>query len=153
MNLAAMRTYRPDDVVDAVIVGTGAGGAPLLAQLAAAGLKVVALEAGPNFTPERFAFDETLADEPEYSPTLDASEDRFVPPPPPPLPRPQGLRGAAWVAVLGSPIVLLVCTLVSIDLPTPVAYALVAAFLGGFTHLLLTMPQGPRDPFDDGAQV
>jgi choline dehydrogenase-like flavoprotein len=63
MNLAGMRTYREDDIVDAVIVGTGAGGAPLLARLAAAGLKVVALEAGPNFTPERFAFDETLADE------------------------------------------------------------------------------------------
>lgn len=63
MNLAGMRTYREDEVVDAVIVGTGAGGAPLLARLAAAGLKVVALEAGPNFTPERFAFDETLADE------------------------------------------------------------------------------------------
>lgn len=63
MNLAGMRSYREDDIVDAVIVGTGAGGAPLLARLAAAGLKVVALEAGPNFTPERFAFDETLADE------------------------------------------------------------------------------------------
>ena len=63
MNLAGMRTYRADDVVDAVVVGTGAGGAPLLARLAAAGLRVVALEAGPNFTPERFAFDETLADE------------------------------------------------------------------------------------------
>ncbi|WP_182177562.1 GMC family oxidoreductase [Methylobacterium radiotolerans] len=63
MNLAGMRTYRADEVVDAVVVGTGAGGAPLLARLAASGLKVVALEAGPNFTPERFAFDETLADE------------------------------------------------------------------------------------------
>jgi len=63
MNLAGMRTYRADEVVDAVVVGTGAGGAPLLARLAAAGLKVVALEAGPNFTPAHYAFDETLADE------------------------------------------------------------------------------------------
>ncbi|MCJ2013794.1 GMC family oxidoreductase [Methylobacterium sp. J-076] len=63
MNLDAMRTYSEDDTVDAVVVGTGAGGAPLLARLAAAGLRVVALEAGPNFTPSRFAFDETLADE------------------------------------------------------------------------------------------
>lgn len=63
MNLDAMRTHVQDDIVDAVIVGTGAGGAPLLARLAAAGLRVVALEAGPNFTPSRFAFDETLADE------------------------------------------------------------------------------------------
>jgi len=46
MNLDGMRTYRTDEAVDAVIVGTGAGGAPLLARLAAAGLKVVALEGG-----------------------------------------------------------------------------------------------------------
>jgi len=63
MNLDSMRRYPHDEVVDAVVIGTGAGGAPLLARLAAAGLKVVALEAGPNFDPARFAFDETLADE------------------------------------------------------------------------------------------
>ncbi len=49
----------PDEEVDAVIIGTGAGGAPLLARLAQAGLKVVALEAGPQFDPQRdFATDE-----------------------------------------------------------------------------------------------
>ena len=63
MNLEGMRTYRQDEIVDAVVIGTGAGGAPLLARLASAGLQVVALEAGPNFTPQEFAFDETLADE------------------------------------------------------------------------------------------
>ncbi len=63
MNLDSMRTYAVDDTVDAVVIGTGAGGAPVLAKLAAAGLSVVALEAGPNFRPEGFAFDETLADE------------------------------------------------------------------------------------------
>ncbi|WP_375465882.1 GMC family oxidoreductase [uncultured Methylobacterium sp.] len=63
MNLDAMRRYETEAVVDAVVIGTGAGGAPLLARLAAAGLRVVALESGPNFDPERFAFDETLADE------------------------------------------------------------------------------------------
>lgn len=63
MNLGSMRTYPEGETVDAVVIGTGAGGAPLLAKLASAGLRVVALEAGPNFTPERFAFDETLADE------------------------------------------------------------------------------------------
>lgn len=63
MKLDGMRRYGTGDVVDAVVVGTGAGGAPLLAKLAAAGLRVVALEAGPNFDPKEFAFDETLADE------------------------------------------------------------------------------------------
>ena len=49
----------PNDVVDAVVIGTGAGGAPLLARLAAAGCSVVALEAGKQWNPERdFATDE-----------------------------------------------------------------------------------------------
>lgn len=63
MKLDAMRRYATDDIVDVVVIGTGAGGAPVLARLAAAGLTVVALEAGPNFDPTQFAFDETLADE------------------------------------------------------------------------------------------
>src|SRR5687768_13189734 len=42
-----MRRYAHDEVVDAVVVGTGAGGAPVIARLASAGLRVVALEAGP----------------------------------------------------------------------------------------------------------
>ncbi|MEJ7776449.1 MAG: GMC family oxidoreductase [Sphingomicrobium sp.] len=54
-----MRRHRPRDVVDAVIIGTGAGGAPLLSRLAAAGLSVVALEAGVQWRPDRdFATDE-----------------------------------------------------------------------------------------------
>ncbi len=49
----AMRTYATGETVDAVVIGTGAGGAPLLARLAAAGLSVVALEAGRQWTPSR----------------------------------------------------------------------------------------------------
>ncbi|HEX8425583.1 GMC family oxidoreductase [Hymenobacter sp.] len=41
----------PVEEVDCVVIGTGAGGAPLLARLAMAGLKVVALEAGPRRNP------------------------------------------------------------------------------------------------------
>ena len=41
-----MRQYSTNYVVDVVVIGTGAGGAPVLARLAAAGLRVVALEAG-----------------------------------------------------------------------------------------------------------
>lgn len=45
--------------VDAVVIGTGAGGAPLLARLAQAGLSVVALEAGEFWNPAQdFATDE-----------------------------------------------------------------------------------------------
>lgn len=42
-----------------MVVGTGAGGAPLMARLAVAGMRVVALEAGPHWDPARdFATDE-----------------------------------------------------------------------------------------------
>ena len=58
MNLQGMRQYGTGDVVDAVVVGTGAGGAPLLAKLAQAGLRVVALEAGRNWDPADFPADE-----------------------------------------------------------------------------------------------
>lgn len=45
--------------IDAVVIGTGAGGAPLLARLAQAGLSVVALEAGTHWNPAQdFATDE-----------------------------------------------------------------------------------------------
>ena len=50
--------YPFDDPVDAVIIGTGAGGAPILARLAEAGLKVVALEAGKSFNYREFPTDE-----------------------------------------------------------------------------------------------
>ena len=64
MNLSAMRSYGTDEVIDAVVIGTGAGGAPLLAKLARAGMRVVALEAGRNWNPETdFATDEVAASE------------------------------------------------------------------------------------------
>ena len=51
------------DEVDCVVIGLGAGGAPLLARLAMAGLKVMALEAGPWYNPEKdFATDEKAQD-------------------------------------------------------------------------------------------
>lgn len=47
----------PTDL-DVLVIGTGAGGAPLLARLAQAGLKVAALEAGVRHPPEGVATDE-----------------------------------------------------------------------------------------------
>ncbi|WP_370582312.1 GMC oxidoreductase [Plantibacter sp. VKM Ac-2880] len=61
MNLDHMQTYELEDSVDVVVVGTGAGGAPLLARLAAQGLRVVALEAGPNHDPAESTPDEVDA--------------------------------------------------------------------------------------------
>lgn len=54
-----MQQYSLNERIDAVVVGTGAGGAPLLARLARAGLRVMALEAGQQFDPPNdFATDE-----------------------------------------------------------------------------------------------
>lgn len=54
-----MNTFSIDEIVDAVVIGTGAGGAPLLSRLAKAGLKIVALEAGDHWNATKdFATDE-----------------------------------------------------------------------------------------------
>lgn len=51
--------FSESDVVDAVVIGTGAGGGPLLWRLARSGARVVALEAGAHWQPGRdFATDE-----------------------------------------------------------------------------------------------
>lgn len=46
-----MNQFTSNETVDAIVIGTGAGGAPLLARLARAGLRVVALEAGRHWNP------------------------------------------------------------------------------------------------------
>ena len=54
-----MRQYGEDEAVDFVVIGTGAGGAPLIAGLAEGGFSVVGFDAGPWFRPlEEFASDE-----------------------------------------------------------------------------------------------
>ncbi len=58
-NTALMQRFSPEEIVDAVVIGTGAGGAPLLSRLAQAGLKLVALEAGEYWNPAKdFSTDE-----------------------------------------------------------------------------------------------
>ncbi|MGH3498107.1 MAG: GMC family oxidoreductase [Nocardioidaceae bacterium] len=50
---ADMRRFEDHDVVDAVIVGCGAGGATMAQRLTRAGWRVVALDAGPFWDPDR----------------------------------------------------------------------------------------------------
>ena len=60
----ARKTYATTGEVDVVVIGTGAGGAPVLAELAEAGLSVVAIEAGRWWDPARdFAADEVQMSE------------------------------------------------------------------------------------------
>jgi hypothetical protein len=92
-------------------------------------------------------FDEEDEDEPFLA------DERFEPPPPPPVPRTTPDRLAAWVGIFGSPAILLASLIFSISMPAFVAYLLVAGFVGGFVYLVYQMPRGPRDPWDDGAQV
>jgi choline dehydrogenase-like flavoprotein len=57
--MKVMRRYSNNEYADAVVIGTGAGGAPVIARLAKAGLKVVALEAGKSWDAQTdFATDE-----------------------------------------------------------------------------------------------
>ena len=53
--------YPPDEPVDVVVIGTGAGGAPVMAKLARAGVSVVALEAGPVVDPKQYVQDDLKA--------------------------------------------------------------------------------------------
>ena len=53
-----MQRFDGDEEVDALVIGLGAGGGPLLSRLAKAGLKCVALEAGEWHDPRDFATDE-----------------------------------------------------------------------------------------------
>ena len=61
MKPATMRHYGENEIADCVVIGTGAGGAPLLARLAQRGLRVVALEAGRHWQPAEHTPDESAA--------------------------------------------------------------------------------------------
>lgn len=58
-----IKQFSADDTVDTVVIGTGAGGAPLVAELARYGRRVVALEAGPSFNAQQYTPDEKGASE------------------------------------------------------------------------------------------
>lgn len=119
------------------------------------GERVLEDEDGPQDVAEaeaQEAYDE-LPEGPQPQAEPQEAEDRFVPPPPPPLPRPTADRLVAWLGVLGSPVVLLVSVLAGVSLPSWLAYGLVGAFVFGFGYLVVRMPRGPQDPWDDGARV
>ncbi|MGY2874572.1 hypothetical protein ACVW00_001762 [Marmoricola sp. URHA0025 HA25] len=86
---------------------------------------------------------------------LDDEDDRFVPPPAPPVPRPHGLRLAAWLGLFGVPAGVLLCIVLHVSLPSPLGFLALVWFVAGFGYLVATM-NGPEDPgggWDNGAVV
>ena len=82
---------------------------------------------------------------------IELYDEQFVPPPlpPPPVIRPE--RKVAWVGLIGSPVLLVVLSLIDYSLPAVLTGGLVVAFLASFGYLVATME--PHDPDDDGARV
>ena len=103
---------------------------------------------GPVVSPGLFR----LAGEQEAQPPPE-HEDHFVPPEPPPLPWPEPNRGLAWLALFGSPTLMLGALLLSVSLPSWITTLLGFTFIGGFVYLVATMRRGPSDGWDDGARL
>src|SRR5487761_1797370 len=85
-------------------------------------------------------------------------EEHYVPPPPPPLPNLPPIAKGAWVALFGGPGYLLVATMAGWSVPGWLVFCAVAAFIGGFTVLVLRVGDDQRvdsdeDDDDDGAVV
>jgi hypothetical protein len=86
-----------------------------------------------------------LPDEPFYR--------RVTPPPPRPLHRG---RAAAWVAVLGSPVAIMLATFLHVWLARPVLLGIALIFVAGAIYLISQLPEhGPSRPDwpDDGAAL
>ena len=89
-----------------------------------------------------------------WSPPEDEAEEHYTPPPPPPLPTLAPGAKAAWTGLFGGPGYLLVATLAGWSVPGWALFLAIAAFIGGFTVLVLRQdrPDEGSGP-DDGAVV
>jgi hypothetical protein len=84
------------------------------------------------------------------APDTDSSSDDegYVPPPPPPVPHGTPVRRFAWLAVLGAPLVVVLCVIVDYRLDGWAGLLVVGAFLGGLGTLFATLDDRPPD--EDG---
>jgi hypothetical protein len=89
----------------------------------------------------------------DYDPDPWEDEGHFVPPPAPPVPLAEPPRLLAWIGLFGSPAVLLVSLMFSVELPSWLSTLMIGSFIGGFGYLVATMNREPRDPGDDGARI
>jgi hypothetical protein len=87
-------------------------------------------------------------------PDEDEAEEHYIPPPPPPLPTLAPGAKAAWTGLFGGPGYLLVATLAGWSVPGWALFLAIAAFIGGFTVLVLRQDRPDQDSGpDDGAVV
>jgi hypothetical protein len=114
-------------------------------------------------TDDRRRGEDPHADEPASPPTTHRQytppaepEEHFVPPPPPPLNLPADpVSRAAWIGVIGGPLIFLLATLLSWRLDGWMALLAVVGFVGGFVTLVARMKDRPppEDGGDNGAVV
>jgi hypothetical protein len=72
-------------------------------------------------------------------------EGHFIPPDPGPLPETDLITRFAWLAVIGGPLLLVICAIFDIDVTWWITTAGIGGFLGGISILIL----GMRDDRDD----
>jgi hypothetical protein len=70
-------------------------------------------------------------------------DEHYIPPPPPPLPSLDPVAKGAWTALFGGPAYLLIATSAGWVLPGWATFGAVAAFVGGFTVLVIRMGDKP----------
>jgi len=83
------------------------------------------------------------------------AEDHFQPPTPPPIPLPDTISRAAWAALLGGPLFLILATIFDLDVSGWAGLLALGAFVGGFVTLVARMDDRPPNDLggDDGAVV
>lgn len=82
-------------------------------------------------------------------------EGHFVPPEPPPILRGSTIDRAAWVCVIGSPLVFILSSWIDLGLGALIPTTAAVAFVAGCVTLVVRMPDRPSraDDWDDGAVV
>lgn len=92
------------------------------------------------------------AEEDEPAELRALGEEGFVPADPAPLPR-DVVGWAAWIAVVGAPLFLLVVALAWDDVPALLTAITAGVFIAGFATLVVRLPSRRDDDDDDGAVV
>lgn len=110
--------------------------------------EVAPVEEPPGEPAPRFTVFDRRWEDPQDTPASWDDEGHFVPPEPPPLPVLEPRRKAAWAAMFGAPLALLVGVLLGLVYPTWLVGLFVMGFIGGFVYLVATMAH--RTP-DDGS--